>query len=169
MVVDLQQIRTAMLLLVLLLSNPGVDVFAGEYAYASGSAERGIEAVVDQMVFFVRPIARGRLSDSNRPAARLRITEAGGEVQITFDGRTRITAVDAAPVEIIGLTGKRLAYTLKLVDGALVQTFHGASGGRINTLRVAGDGLVIQVRVYSPRLPADVLYELRYTRVAPTS
>jgi hypothetical protein len=116
------------------------------------------------MIFLARSIARDRLQSSNRIPKTLRIARAAGRVRIAFDGRERETALGADPIRIVGRHGDELDYTLRLHDGWLVQRFEGENGGQINAMRAEGDTVVVRVTVFSSRLPANLVYELRYVR-----
>ena len=146
-----------------------LDRLAGEYQHSGGEADqRGIEQAIDQvvgeMVWIARDIARDRLRETNQIPRTLRIVRDGHRIRISFDGREREASVRGAPVKVVGITGDALDYTLDVSSSCLVQRFEDERGGRINMIRAEGDVLVVRVTIFSARLPANVVYELRYTR-----
>jgi hypothetical protein len=85
-------------------------------------------------------------------------------IRIAFDGRERETALSCAPVKVVGIDGGMLDYSLSVAGRSLVQRFEGGGGGQLNAIRVEGDQLIVKVTVYSRKLPANLVYELRYAR-----
>jgi hypothetical protein len=147
-----------------------VDRMAGEYRHAGGpedrcSIEAAIERAVELMFWPASDIARSRLRETNPIPRRVMIRRAGANVQISFDGRLRETALHSRPVVVIGLSGDEVRYRLEVESGALVQRFDGDAGGRLNTIRLEGDLLIVRVVVFSQSLPVNVTYDLRYARV----
>jgi hypothetical protein len=146
-----------------------LDKVVGEYQHSGGrSAEdevrEAIERVVRQMSWFSRAIARRRLRASNEIPQTLRIERDGERVTIAFDGRERKVSVGGPPISVDGIHGDDLRYSLEIRGATLVQRFDDGGSGRINEFRADGDAVMVKVRVYSDRLPKDVVYELRYVR-----
>ncbi len=164
----------AVLFAALLSSQTGVDGtaldrFAGRWKHAGGdgdqrAVEAAIERVVAEMSWIARDIARSRLRATNEIPKTLEIVRSGDRVRIAFDGREREAALQMPPITIVGVTGDELAYTLNLSSGALVQRFEGSRGGRLNTIRMEGDAIVVRVTIFSNSLPANVVYDLRYVQ-----
>jgi hypothetical protein len=142
---------------------------AGEYRHVGGEADRAgidraIDVVADQASFIARGIMRRRLHESNGIGERIRIEQHGDEVTIAYNGPPRTARIGGPPVHFTARTGDELAYTLRSDGRRLVQRFEGKRGGRINSFHLDGDQLVVRVTIFSDRLPADVVYELRYAR-----
>jgi hypothetical protein len=110
-------------------------------------------------------IARSRLRETNLIPRRVKIARVRDNIQISFDERLRETSLHARPIVVVGLSGDELHYRLEVEGSALVQRFDGGAGGRLNTIRLDGDVLMIRVVVFSESLPANVTYDLRYVRV----
>jgi hypothetical protein len=128
----------------------------------------GDDRMPDIMALMLWPaseIARSRLREANPIPGRLTIERAGERVRISFDGRLRETALHARPIIVIGLAGDELRYRLEVDRGALVQRFDGEAGGRLNTIRLEGDLLIVHVVIFSGSLPMNVSYDLRYLRI----
>lgn len=144
-----------------------VDRLAGRYqivdpAAAQADIERSVEKVVDQMNALVRPIARGRLLDSNKVPRKLVIERDGDAVLVAFDGRKYRAALDGSSTRVVGVNGDTLSYSVELDDTGLRQDFDGDGGGRINHIALHEGSLRVGVRVHSERLPAPVTYTLRF-------
>lgn len=144
-----------------------VDQLAGRYrivdpAGAQADIERSVENVVGQMNALVRPIARGRLLDSNKVPRKLVIERDGDAVLVGFDGRKYRAALDGSSTRVVGVTGDTLSYSVELDDTGLRQDFAGDGGGRINNIALRNGSLRVGVRVHSDRLPAPVTYTLRF-------
>jgi hypothetical protein len=145
---------------------------AGDWAFVGGDAERQrIDAAIDEataeMLPGIRTIARNRLKESNFATDRIEITIAGAFIKIDQVGFRAITA-PASGVAIPWRTpqGDKAKVSHKLVDGVLVQRMLGSDGGRENRFSVSGDGtkVTVRTRIWSERLPADVVYQLSYRR-----
>jgi hypothetical protein len=146
-----------------------VDRLVGEWHHSGGpqaerEIENAVERAIDSMSFLSRGIARRRLLAASRIPQSLRIARDGDLVKIVFDDRERRSRIGTAPIKVIGSSGDELDYTVRIEDEALVQRFEGESGGRINTLYRQDEVIIVKVTIHSVRLPANVVYKLRYTR-----
>lgn len=139
-------------------------------------ASDDLETVVDEGLELVdswwrRPLARGRLEDTNRPYEWTRIGPAGDGVVIETDfwsleipwhgGIEGWERAEGDPVDV-GAT----------VEGRLLRvTFRGAEGRRTNVYRLAGDGetLIVDVTITSVELRDALTYRLVYRRGEPGS
>jgi hypothetical protein len=141
----------------------------GRYAFSGGDAERQalhdrIEAVVAEMAPVLRGVARRRLVQGNPIPDALTIEVTGDAVTIAFDER-RYTAILGAPaVAVVGVDGKRAELTHRIEGSRLTQRFDAPRGERWNLFRVRGDRLRLTVIIESESLPADLVYELTFTR-----
>ena len=152
------------------LAKDAADRFVGSYRFAGGDKERAardaaIDAVVEEMNFLVRGIARKRLKESNPIAARVSISQKDGKLTIRFDDRTYTAPINGGSVDVVGITGAEMKLRHRVSNGRIEQIFEGEDGGRTNQLELDGDGrLTIRVRVFSERLPKDLRYKLTYAR-----
>ena len=130
-----------------------------------------INAVVEQMNWFIRGVARNRLNSVNPPCVLVRI-------QIV-DPRTVVVGTDQWPAWRHVLNGSPIRWrrnhreqydvSLRLSPrGVLEQRFVGVDGERINRyiLSDGGKTLEMEVLVTSPQLPQSVHYTLRFARTS---
>jgi hypothetical protein len=143
---------------------------AGEWRLAQRDAEaridRAVSEVTGQMSLFVRGIATGRIDAAVNPDVRVAIEPIGrdhvrvaigpGEpVRLPLNGRyVRTRSSDGQPLRTRALVR----------DGGLAIQEATPQGTRTVYLRSRGNTLVMATRIRSPRLPADIVYRLRYRR-----
>jgi hypothetical protein len=144
---------------------------AGKWTLASpDTSQKRVNAAIDKAVedmnFVTRPIARGRLQDTNKVIKRLSIETKGSDYTIAFGPRSYTATLDAPPKTVKGMTGDPLKLTLTRTGDVLVQRFVGEDGdGRENQFTVGKDGrLSMKVRVFSGSLPKDIVYTLTFER-----
>jgi hypothetical protein len=152
--------------------DKAVAALTGEFRWIGGTAERkardkAIDDVVDGMNFIVRGIARKRLKQANPIPRLVRIRRAGEDVLvIRIDKRVYRAKIGGPAVTVVGITGDELKLTHRVVDNRVVQRFEGESGGRVNTFTPLGKGddkgMKLRVRVFSDKLPKDLVYGLSY-------
>jgi len=148
---------------------PGVDAFAGDWAYQpdrSDDIERAIERGIDDMNFITKRIARGRLRSTNEPYRTIAIAAPDGRVSTSYDGRAAIVSpADGTPIRWRREDGEMLDVATLMEEGTLVQTFVAEDGSRENRFRLNDDGtLDLIVTIRSERLPAPIVYRLGYRR-----
>lgn len=146
------------------------ELFGGQFAFDGGASERSqiaqsVDTATEEMNFVVRGIARDRLKKTNRAPETIELSRQGEQLTVVIDGRRYEGVLDAKPVTVTGITGDDVEMTYRIAGDQLLQTFRGEDGGRENAFRlVDSDTVVMDVRVFSPRLPADILYSLTYRR-----
>jgi hypothetical protein len=143
------------------------SAFSGVWKYTSDSGiPAAIEETVKDMNFIKRPIARGRLKDTNPAYQKVTMTTGAQEISIQYDARTPIkTPANGTAAPWTREDGKTFQVTAK-VDGArLVQTFKNEEGERTNLWQVGADGkLALSVTVKSGSLPKPLTYTITFTR-----
>jgi hypothetical protein len=144
--------------------------FLGSYRYAGDTRERAareqaVEDAVAELNFLVRSLARSRLKSATPISATLRIAADTSSLTVANDNRLYTAPLDGRSVKSTGITGDPIELRYRISEGRIVQTFDGDGGGRANTFVLAGEQLVMQVRIYSHRLPKDVRYKLTFARV----
>ncbi len=151
------------------------DVFKFKLATSTSKAEKkinaGIEDGISEMNFVVRPIARGRLEDTNKVCKTLTFTLADGNISIQCgSGKVFTTPADGTSKKVTGSDNKtpyKLSQKVK-TDGditTITQTFKAEDGKRttVYTYNSAEKTLKMKVRVNSPKLdPKAVKYTLPY-------
>lgn len=150
----------------------GVQAFHGSYKFVGGAKEKAkidaaIDAATEDMFPGIRGIARSRIRDGNKAWPRTEITVAGKFIKIEQVGHRAVTAPsNGVAVPVRSKHGDRAKVTHKLEGGKLVQKLVADEGGRSNTYKLSQDGktLKVTVRIWSKRLPEDVVYHLTYER-----
>lgn len=150
----------------------GLYAFEGVWIYADGEdgerrIDQAVERAIDELPFFLEPIARSRVRARTYPHHRLELRVRGERMFLSADRWGPVgSEVNGAAVPIVGPEGDRLSFTQRFVNGRLLQTFSHPDGMRENTLAVSGDGqwLWLTVRISSPQLPGEARYRLRYRR-----
>ena len=146
-----------------------------ELATSSSKAEKkiasGIEDGISEMNFVVRPIARGRLEDTNTVCKSLTFTLADGDLSIQCGGgKVFTTPADGTSKKVLGSdeeTYYNLSQKMEQKDGKTVitQVFKAEDGKRTTVYTYDPDKktLSMLVRVNSPKLdPKAVKYTIPY-------
>lgn len=147
-----------------------VSSMQGTFTYtAQGSDDvsKAIEAVVRQMNFVKRPIARGRLTKTNQPYRSVTITHNASNVSIVTDNRPAIvTPANGSPIKWRREDGEMFDVSTEWENGTLEQTFVAGDGKRVNSFVLSPDGntLTMTVTVSSPQLPKPLVYKLNFRR-----
>lgn len=146
---------------------------AGHYRYAGGEAQRqqlldAIEAVVADMVFLARPIARRRLRDGNLPSEELQIEVTSDKITILRPGRPTVSAPrDGSQVVWKSPDGDefKVRHVLR-ADHEVTQEFVGDGNRSINEFTLADDGarLVVRTTITADRLPRALRFRMTYQR-----
>ena len=143
------------------------SAFSGVWKHASNSGiEAAIEATVKDMNFIKRPIARGRLKETNPAYQKVTMITGAQEISIQYDARTPITTpASGKAVPWTREDGKVFQVTAKVDGNRLVQTFKNEEGERTNLWQVGADGkLSVAVTVKSASLPKDLTYSISFGR-----
>ena len=143
--------------------------FPGRYAFSGGDAQRralqnAIEAVVAEMSPVLRRMARRRLVQGNPIPDAIAIDVSGETVTIAFDDRRYTAVLGARAVSVVGIDGNRAELTHRVEGTRLTERFDVARGERWNLFHVRNDKLRLTVIIESESLPADLVYELTFTR-----
>lgn len=166
-------IRKPLLALILALAgtafSAGLPDLEGKWvrvAERSGDIPKAIEACIAPLNFAVRPIARSRLTKTNKVPLRLEIRSAGTSLGVVYTpGKEWASPADGRALAVTGDEGKAKLST-RMVGNTLVQHFEGEDGAKTNRFTVSPDGkeLTMDTRATSPRLPDPLLYRNVYRR-----
>lgn len=146
--------------------------FTGKWAHIGGTEEKeaslaAVSTVTAEMNGLIRGVAQGRLEESVRIDATMEIAEAEGIVTITRSEREKpfVAPASGKTFETINDEGDEAKGSLKL-EGDTIQTrVETDDGGGERTYRIDDQGqLEIVTRIFSPRLPGDVVYTTHYKR-----
>lgn len=141
--------------------------FNGVWKHASDSGiAAAIEDTVKDMNFIKRPIARGRLKDTNPAYQKVTMTIGAQEIAIQYDARNPIkTPANGTAVPWTREDGKTFQVTAKVEGTRLVQTFKNDEGERTNLWQLGADGkLTLSATVKSPSLPKPLTYSITFGR-----
>jgi len=143
--------------------------FLGTFTFSGGDKERqawekAIDDVVSGMNAVVRGIARDKLKKSNPIATTLAFAADAKNLTVAFDSRTYTAPLDGAPVRITSILGDDMIMAFKIAGSDLDQRFTGSDDGRTNQFHVDGKTCVMRVRVFSSKLPKDLVYALSYSK-----
>jgi hypothetical protein len=146
------------------------ETYIGTYRYAGGQSQREalsreIDRVADQLGFFIRGIARGRMHNEIRPEQKISIARDGGEVTFQFDDRPPIVC-DGGWHPAVGANDETGTGRCTFTRGQLRYNERYDDGRSNHALALSGDGRTLRmaVRISHPRLPDDVRYRLTYRR-----
>jgi hypothetical protein len=125
----------------------------------------GIEKAVEDMSFLTRPIARGRLEDSNIAFKTITVHVDGDKVSIQHDKRKPVVSPkDGSQITWTREDGEKFKVTQKVEKQEIIQTFAASDGKK--TLRylfgAEGKTMKVLVNVSSPKLGAPLKYGLEY-------
>lgn len=151
------------------------DKFEFSIATSTSKAKKkidaGIEDGISDMNFVVRPIARGRLEDTNTVCKTLTFTMADGNISIQCgEGKVFTTPADGSSKKVTGSDNKTSYQLSQKVDTkgdvtTITQIFKAEDGKRttVYTYNSSEKTLKMKVRVNSPKLdPKAVTYTLPY-------
>lgn len=131
-----------------------------------GVVEQGVELMKS---WWLRPFARGRLEETNRPYQWTRIASRDGAVAIATDRWSLEIPWDGGIEDWERGEGDVVDVTATVEGSLLRVVFQGEDGNRVNVYRLADEGrvLVIDVTVVSDRLSEPLGYQLVYRREEP--
>jgi len=150
--------------------NEHIKPFLAGFRWVGGDAEReardkAIEAVVSEMNFLTRGIARDKLKETNPIAAKLTFASSDTALTATMDARSYTAPLDGGNVKVKSITGDDMQMCFKIKKGAIDQIFAGDEKGRSNGFRHEENKIVMNVRVHASKLPKDLVYKVTYERV----
>jgi hypothetical protein len=134
----------------------------------SDDVAEAIERCISTMNFLLRPIAKHRLTKTNKPYQRITIELPPGRIAITTDSRAPIlTSADGTPVKWKREDGEIMDVSTKWESKVLRQTFQAEDGKRVNSYELGPEGheLFLRVTVTSERLKRPLVYRLVYRRI----
>ena len=139
--------------------------FNGVFKYVSDSGiAAAIDATVADMNFIKRPIARGRLKDTNPAYQKVTFAAGAQEISIQYDARNPIkTPADGKAVPWTREDGKTFQVTARVEGSKLTQTFKNDEGERTNVWQLGADKkLTVNVTVKSSSLPKPLTYTISF-------
>jgi hypothetical protein len=149
-------------------TDTGTTVYAllpGE----SDDVKEAIERSISHMNFIVRPIARHRLTRTNRPPAHLTFANRADTLVVTLEGANPIvTPRDGSLVPWVSGVSKEVYRVEAVVAGdTLHQTIIASDGHRQDDFIFShgGERVRLDVRLYADRLPAPLTYSLTFQRL----
>lgn len=140
--------------------DPGYN---GVFKYVSDSGiEAAIETAVKDMNFVKRPIARGRLKDTNPAYQKVAFAVSAQEISVQYDARNPIKVpADGRAVPWTREDGKTFQVSARIDGGKLTQTFKNDEGERTNIWQLGADRkLSLGVTVSSASLPKPLTYSI---------
>lgn len=154
--------------------------FVGTYEFVGGDVEKearskaiedGVKPLSPPLV---RGVARSRLYAANEVPKQMVFLGYGKWFETRVDGYRYASYLDGSPYKVETSTGDVMDLRIKFgaaADSAptLEQAFTDEAKGRVNTFEIAGNRLIMHVRVSATLLPKDITYDLTFERVAPTS
>jgi len=156
-------------------SDAALDRFEGTYGYVGGEAEiraldRAIDAVVAQMNFLIRGIARRRLRTPNLPSKEVSVFVEKGQIRIERPGQPEVSApADGKPITWRHPTDGDVFQVSHGIDdtGALYQRFEGERSVSRNRFVLSMDGkrLTIDTFITADRLPSPLRFKMTYERL----
>lgn len=157
--------RIAALILAFGLAAPA---WAQDYASTGENRDEAIEALVQEMAWWKRGIARNRLRDVTRPCPTLAI-DAGDPLEITCG--TRPPAVDSPDGQWTTYTdeaGNEYGLLIERRGDQLVQKFRSDDGVRTNVYTFQDDGQTLRIdsAVTSGQLPRALRFHQTFRRTS---
>lgn len=149
------------------------DAFTAHWRYAGGEAGRqrvddAVSDAVEGLVFFLRPVAEGRIEARVGPFEHLWFRQRGDRLSFTADDwGPNASSLGGPPRTIQGPGGSDVELRQRLQpDGSLVQVFRSGDASRRNRLRVTDGGrrLILHTRLSGERIET-VSYRLPYRRI----
>lgn len=165
---------TLLAVLILPASAAAQGIPTGDFTYVSSQSQgqiektikQGIERAIEDMSFITRPIARGRLEDSNVPVKSIAIKLTPKKVKIQHGDRNPVLSnVDGSPVNWTRKSdGKTFKVSQIVKPQLIIQTFFSEDGKKVLKYKFSEDykKMTMEVELTSPKLGAPLKYELDY-------
>jgi hypothetical protein len=135
----------------------------------SDDVKQAIERSISHMNFIVRPIARHRLTRTNRPPAHLIFANRADTLIVTLEGANPIvTPRDGSVIPWVSGVSKEVYRVNASVAGdTLHQVITASDGHRLDDFIFSegGERVRLDVRLYADRLPAPLTYSLTFRRL----
>ncbi|MEX1362068.1 MAG: hypothetical protein AB1Z98_03030 [Nannocystaceae bacterium] len=146
--------------------------FVGTWQHSGGDEDRegslaAVSTVTEQMNGLIAGMAQSKLEHAVRIDGTLEIREAEGIVTIVRSERPQpfVAPANGATFLTVNEGGDEANGSLRIVGQDLVTLIETDSGGGERTYRIDEAGqLQIHTRIFSPRLPAEVVFVTRYAR-----
>jgi hypothetical protein len=126
-----------------------------------------INAVVADMNFIKRPIARGRLTKLNPVYKKVVIAISDKGVFVKFDERDAIPMLPGgAASPWTREDGDKFMVAAQITKDQMIQTFKNDEGERTNVFKLSADGkvLVMGATIKSPQLSKPLTYSISFGR-----
>jgi hypothetical protein len=135
-------------------------------AAAEERRDTAIAAAVEDMMFIARPIARRRMRNELPVHRRVSFSQTPTGLRARV-GRYDLTfPPDGSAHNVRDPWDNDIRFSQRLQGGQLRQVFRAENGVLYHAFRVSNNNqrLTLSIRVTSPRLPADALYQYTYRR-----
>ncbi len=130
--------------------------------------KKGIEGAVEDMSFITRPIARGRLEDSNVPVDTVKIKLTPKLVTIQHGDRNPVRSnTEGKPVDWTRKSdGKSFKVSQIVKPQLMIQTFFSEDGKKVLKYKFSENykKMTMEVILTSPKLGGPLKYEIDFTR-----
>lgn len=133
---------------------------------ARENIDREIEDLLDQMIFFKRPFARGELREATDPCSTLRIGLGDEKLTMRCDDLKPTTSrKDGTSTEWTSYDGESYTLSQTVESDRIVQTFDSDRGLRTNIYSLKDDDtLLLEVELDSGQIPEPLTYERTFER-----
>ncbi len=145
-------------------------LLAGRYVPAPGAPnaanrDAAVARAVDALLFLIRPIASGRLTEVNPVFASVTVSFPDGMIEVQMPPLVARSPDNGAEGSMLSLSRERNRLVQRLTHDALLQRSWSDQGSRTTRFLPGGNGrLILQIEMASPRLPVPVRYTLAYQR-----
>ena len=127
--------------------------------------KNGIEKAIEDMSFITRPIARGRLEDSNIPFSKLLFKFTPTKATVQHDKRNPVIApVNGKAITWTRKDGDKFKVTQIVKPQLIIQTFFSEDGKKSIKYKFTQDykKVAVTIKLTSPKLTAPLKYTLHY-------
>ncbi len=150
--------------------------FDGSFAYEASADKQtefdtAIDGVVAPLNFLLRPIARARLTSSNRPYEQIRFqVQPEGLTIARGPDLVWTSKVDNSPTAVTRHDGLALVVRRRFETGEVIETIDSDTAQRLNRYALSPDGqtLSLTVEIVASQLPRALVYTHRYRRTPPS-
>ncbi len=152
-------------------SAQGIPTGTFEFKVANSDSKNketikaGIEKAIEDMSFITRPIARGKLEDSNIAFKKLSIKFTPKKVTVQQDNRNPVVAPpDGSPITWKRGDGEKFKVTQIVKPQLIIQTFFSEDGKKTIKYKFDKDykKVTMSVTVKSPKLSGPLNYTIPY-------
>ena len=128
--------------------------------------DQAVDTVVSELNIMIRELARRKLSGVTKVCGEYVLSVEPAVVRLTCDGGSvHVLSRDGQPYKTTNPAGEPVRGTVEVTDEALILTWRGGAGERVNRFERSEAGLQLSVTVSSENMPRSLQWQVDYGAV----